>query len=95
MDPGAELQGHPFLVDEEIALPLDAEEPVWPGVGVDTALGLRLQSEEAHHIVVPEPAVRPEDDLLGGIFNEVSAGHHRQIPDVAGILAHRQILPLF
>ena len=46
-------------------------------------------------LVVPEPAVRPEDDLLGGIFNEVSAGHHRQIPDVAGILAHRQILPLF
>ena len=30
MDPGAELQGHPFLVDQKVALPLDKDCPSMP-----------------------------------------------------------------
>ena len=91
VDPSAKLQGHPLLVNEEVALPLDAHEPVAPGMGVDAALGSRLQGEQTHDIVVPKTPVGSEYDLLGGVFNKMAAGDHRQVPDIAGILAHAQL----
>ena len=92
VDPSAELQRHPLLVNEEVALALDAHEPVGPGVGVDAALRTGLQGEQPHHIVVPEAAFRAENDFFRGIFNKMTAGHHRQVPDVAGIFAHGKLL---
>ena len=60
-------------------------------MGVNAALGPWLQVEQAHDIIVPKTPVRSEYDFLGGIFNEMAAGDHRQVPDITGILAHTQL----
>jgi len=86
MDPGTVFQRYPFPVNEEVAAALDAQKPVGPGMLMDATLSPRLQGEQPHDVVVPEPALRPKDDLLSGIFDEMSAHSLWQVPDIPGIL---------
>ena len=74
VDPGGEFQRITLLVDEEIAIALDAQGSIG---GVNAALCIGFWSEQSHHIIIPETTVRAENDHFGGLPDEMVAGHHR------------------
>ena len=80
MHPHSGLHRGGFAVDFRLAVSIQADHPVRPGMGVDLFdSGVRRKGETAHHIVAPEPAFRSENDPLFRIGDKIGFVVDRQI----------------